>query len=404
MQDFGRIAQEINRRLNSGQSVESIFDYLFENFIPLIPYDRIGIALVDRSGKQIQARWAKSKFPIQHLKIGYLADLAGGSLQDILKTGQPRVINDLIQYFKEHPQSESTQLMIRDGYRSSLTCPLRTNGKNVGVVFFSSVKPFTYQKYHAETFVALADELSVIVEQERLRNFFDASESKDRTLGMVIHDLRSSLSIIHAYHDLIEIKPWFEKLSEKDKEVFSLLQKNTGSMFSLMNELAEMNKLDRQGILLKKQNVPLTAFFEYVASRGRILANKKEIEFLTQIETARVDTAWIDPDQILQVVDNLLTNAVKFSERHSSIILRIKCENDRIVFSVQDHGKGIPFDEISKLFQEFGKTSVRPTEGEQSTGLGLSIAKRIVEQHGGKISVESKYQHGSTFMFWIPLV
>ena len=73
------------------------------------------------------------------------------------------------------------------------------------------------------------------------------------------------------------------------------------------------------------------------------------------------------------------------------------------MFSVCDEGLGIPQSEISKLFHEFGKTSVRPTEGETSTGLGLAIAKRIVEQHQGEISVSSEVGKGSTFSFWIPL-
>jgi signal transduction histidine kinase len=104
------------------------------------------------------------------------------------------------------------------------------------------------------------------------------------------------------------------------------------------------------------------------------------------------------------VLENLFSNAVKYSRRGSEARFSFRREPDRLVFSVTDTGLGIPAEEIPKLFQEFGKTSVRPTEGEQSTGLGLAIAKRIVEQHKGQIMVESKPGPGSTFTFWIPSI
>jgi signal transduction histidine kinase len=94
---------------------------------------------------------------------------------------------------------------------------------------------------------------------------------------------------------------------------------------------------------------------------------------------------------------------VKFSARGTNVQLEIKREGARLIFEVVDEGQGIPESEIPKLFREFGRTSVRPTEGERSTGLGLAIAKKIVEQHGGQISVKSEKGKGSTFAFWLPL-
>lgn len=99
----------------------------------------------------------------------------------------------------------------------------------------------------------------------------------------------------------------------------------------------------------------------------------------------------------------IFTNAIKFSKRGSSISFSVLSDLSRLTFTVSDQGQGIPIHELEKLFKEFGKTSTKPTERESSTGLGLAIAKKIVEQHGGEISAMSKPNEGSTFSFWLPL-
>ncbi|MES1168790.1 MAG: ATP-binding protein, partial [Oleiharenicola lentus] len=111
----------------------------------------------------------------------------------------------------------------------------------------------------------------------------------------------------------------------------------------------------------------------------------------------------IDADKIRQVVDNLLSNAIKFSPPNSTIqVLR---ERDTAHYSVlvRDQGPGIPENERHKLFKDFGQTSVKPTGGEKSTGLGLAICKRIMESHGGSIAAESVPAGGSVFRITFPL-
>jgi signal transduction histidine kinase len=152
------------------------------------------------------------------------------------------------------------------------------------------------------------------------------------------------------------------------------------------------------------REVTVREFIAELAMKGRELADKKEISFAITTSSGLPEKARMDSMKIRRVLDNLITNAVKFSARGTNVQLNIKREGARLVFEVRDEGQGIPESEISKLFREFGRTSVRPTEGERSTGLGLAIAKKIVEQHGGQISVKSEAGKGSTFAFWLPLV
>ena len=110
----------------------------------------------------------------------------------------------------------------------------------------------------------------------------------------------------------------------------------------------------------------------------------------------------MDPHRIDQVMNNLITNAIKFSYPNTTITLRARVLDQDVSISVQDQGQGIPAQEVYTLFTEFGKTSVRSTAGEKSTGLGLAIAKRIVALHGGRIWAESQVGIGSIFTFTLP--
>ena len=402
---FGRLLSEINKRLTSGVAYENVLDFVFDSLDLVIPYDRIGIALVEGTGDeaQLKLKWVRSKTPVKHLTLRYVAPVKGSSLQKILETKQPRIINDLIQYSANHPESKSTKLIIQDGIRSSLTCPLRAENKQIGVVFFSSCKVNTYKDEHVKILLEIADELSLIIEHGRLQESFELHASQSQNLSMILHDLKSPLSVIQGFAEMSVDQPWFEKLDPDGKNVFGIFLRNTKYMFSLLNELSELSELKQSANYLDEQDVLMKNFCNEITNFGRILAEAKEIEFVSNISIQIPDVARFDRHKVLRVLDNLFSNAVKYSQRNSKVLFSVSCDKKHLTFAVSDQGLGIPKDEIGKLFHEFGKTSVRPTEGETSTGLGLAIAKKIVEQHEGLISVLSEVGKGSTFTFWIPV-
>jgi signal transduction histidine kinase len=111
----------------------------------------------------------------------------------------------------------------------------------------------------------------------------------------------------------------------------------------------------------------------------------------------------LDAGKIEQVLNNLVTNAVKFSHTGSLVRVRVTCATEAVTIAVDDQGQGIPDADLPKLFKPFGKASVRSTAGEDSTGLGLAIARNIVEGHGGRIGLHSSVGKGSSFFFTLPL-
>jgi len=157
----------ITERINYGVTLDQALEFLYQEMQDVIPYNRIGLSLIDRPRSAVVARWAQSDRPTS-LNPGYEAQLKGSTLEQIIQTGKPRIINDLEGYLDKRPRSKSTRLMLREGMRSSLTCPLIVQGKPVGFLYFSSIDRGTYSKDHVAFFQQIAGQLATIVEKGRL--------------------------------------------------------------------------------------------------------------------------------------------------------------------------------------------------------------------------------------------
>ncbi len=158
----------ISQRINEGLLIDDVLEEVYESFFSLIPYDRIGLALLEDSKEVVRAHWARSEASDIKLALGYSARLAGSSLEEIFRTGEPRILNDLEEYLSQHPGSDSTRKIVEEGMRSSLTCPLVVRGQPVGFLFFSSMKLNAYDESHQEVFTQIAGQLAVILEKGRL--------------------------------------------------------------------------------------------------------------------------------------------------------------------------------------------------------------------------------------------
>ena len=159
---------EISRKINEGLLLDDVLDQVYDSFFSLIPYDRIGFALLDVSRQQVRAHWARSEATEIKIPKGYSAALAGSSLEEVVRSRRPRIIGDLEAYLEAHPQSDSTERIVAEGMRSSLTCPLLIKGQPVGFLFFSSMQAHAYNEEHEELFLQIAGQLALTLERSRL--------------------------------------------------------------------------------------------------------------------------------------------------------------------------------------------------------------------------------------------
>ena len=173
-------------------------------------------------------------------------------------------------------------------------------------------------------------------------------------------------------------------------------------MLSLVEDLLDVSKIESGNLNLKIKSIDIIPFIQEIIKLNNILAKKKNIQINLKSEISSL-MVLIDFHKIRQVINNLLTNAVKFSHPNSEITLSVNLENEFVIISIKDSGTGILGTDLQEIFAPFNKAASRGTAGEKSTGLGLSICKKIVEGHNGNIRVESEINKGSTFSFSLPL-
>ena len=158
----------VSNRVNAGVLLDDVLEEFYREARGIFPYDRIGFSLLEDGGRTLRARWARSSLGPLRLGGGYAAPMAGSSLEEILATGRPRILNDLVGYLAARPSSASTRLVVEEGVRSSLTCPLVAGGVPIGFLFFSSARPDAYADAHVAAYQRIAGQLSVLVEKARL--------------------------------------------------------------------------------------------------------------------------------------------------------------------------------------------------------------------------------------------
>jgi len=188
----------ITSALNSGFLLDEVLDRVYVDFHDFLPYDRMGVSLVDNLTQTVTAIWARTDHPRMRLRKGYTARLEGSSLQTILNTGQPRIINDLEQYLRDHPDSFSTKLVLSEGIRSSITCPLISGGKPIGFIFFSSGQINAYQDAHVSVYQHISEQLSAIVEKSILSTENSTQQAVIARQEGEIRALHVALDGIHA--------------------------------------------------------------------------------------------------------------------------------------------------------------------------------------------------------------
>ena len=240
------VLASITDRVARGFKLDEVLDHLYATFDAVIPYDRIGVALLEGEPVQVRARWSRTRAQSIRLLDGFAQPLHRTSLGTVLNMAAPRILNDLPEYSRQHPQSNSTHLIVAEGMKSSLTCPLIDDGQALGFLFFSSMELNAYHAGHVATFRRLADRVSLSVrkaqllddlEQERRRSdellsalLPDAVASRLRRNRGLLADRHEAVTVLFA--DLVGFSRWSEEYSPMD------LVRMLSDLFATFDDLA----------------------------------------------------------------------------------------------------------------------------------------------------------------------
>ncbi|MBS4218272.1 cell wall metabolism sensor histidine kinase WalK [Bacillus sp. FJAT-49711] len=231
-----------------------------------------------------------------------------------------------------------------------------------------------------------------VTEQERL----DA-ERRD-FVSNVSHELRTPLTTMRSY--LEALKDGAMKDETLGPRFLSVTQLETERMIRLVNDLLQLSKMDRRNYEINPTWVDFITFFNYIIDRFE-MTKERHVNFRRLFPKEAVFVE-IDEDKLTQVIDNIISNALKYSPEGGTVTFRVKVLDDKIEVSISDQGIGIPKENIQKVFERFYRVDRARTRQLGGTGLGLAIAKEMIGAHGGDIWAKSKEGKGTTILFTLP--
>ncbi len=235
-----------------------------------------------------------------------------------------------------------------------------------------------------------ADEQQQIIAHLKL-----AYEKKDRVLQIVTHDLKNPVNNIRMAHYYLQTG---SNSASTEKEALDTIEMAVETMNDLITNFLDTAALEKGKTQLKLQSLMMEDLIWEVVSRYGETANAKNITLLMGETEGEI---MADPNRFMQVMSNLVSNAIKFSPNDRFITIASEIEGENVHFTVADEGPGIPVEEQGSLFEPFSMLSPRPTNGESSNGLGLSIVKELVQLHNGKVGLDCPENGGCTF--WVDL-
>jgi signal transduction histidine kinase len=386
----------VTERINDGLLLDEVMDKVYRSFRIMLPFDRMSLALLGSGGKVLTTRWTRTEARRVLLDIGYWGLVQGSSLKAVLESRQPRILNDLSAHLAAHPDSESTRLMVGEGMQSSLTCPLVARGRSVGVLFFSSLARDAYREAHQGIFLQIAGQLSLIVEKSNLyQELRESSEIRARFLGAAVQDLLPRANAVLGALEQMRGEA-ASVLDRGQQELLGQALVTQGELRDRIRAFLDINLVDSGELQLQLQDTDLHRVVDNVLRAHLAAAAARSIHLVADHGHGGLPVR-IDLGRILQVLDTLVGNAIRASASTTTIILACKEADGMARIQVIDQGLGIAKDQLPGLFTLTRGDGEAGAGDAVSSGMGLAIARRIVEAHGGLLQVESTLGAGSTF-------
>jgi signal transduction histidine kinase/CheY-like chemotaxis protein len=414
-----RAAQALSSELDPERVVGRLMELLLEN----AGAQRGALVLSEGEALSVVARLAVEGTRIEtglSEPLGQSHDVPATLVQYAARTGEPVVISDA----RSEARFASDPYLASRSVLSLLALPLTHRGHLVGVLYLEHRDvPSAFPPARVEFLSVLASQAAIAVEnamlyrdleakiKERTAELRIAKEAADRAnraksdfLSSMSHELRTPLNGILGYAQVLARAP---ELSPKSRDGVQVIRKSGEHLLSLLDDLLDLAKIEAGKMELISQKFEFQAFLSTVVDLCRVRADQKGIAFTHEIRGGTISAIYGDEKRLMQVLLNLLSNAIKFTER-GSVALLIEVlkhgpdEKSTLRFRVEDTGPGIAAEHLSRIFDPFEQLGDHKAKS-AGTGLGLAITKKIVDQMGGTIEVESERGRGSAFTVTLAL-
>lgn len=332
--------------------------------------------------------------------------IVGGSPMSVaVQTQRAVVVRDVVNESRFPEWASIWGAAVRaDGYQSMVVVPFVLGTEVIGLLVANFSWPGAIDDDDLALLTAFAEQASLLVvraqafeqEREAAQRLAEADRLKSEFLAMVSHELRTPLTAAKGFVDTVLLH-WDKLDEDRRMELLRRASSNSDELSRLIGQLLDFSKIDADRVELHPRVFSVRELTEAVLGdiAPVVEAHVIEVDFEPGLN------AIADPDAVSHVIVNLLTNATKFSAPGSEITISGRAVDDEVVVSITDRGQGIPEHDQQRIFERFYQSDQEWTS-RRGTGIGLAIARRFVEQHGGRIWVQSVLGEGSTFAFTLP--
>jgi signal transduction histidine kinase len=386
---------EVTTTVSSTLKLGEVLNLIAESAAKAMQVKACTIRLLGESGQMVDtvAAYGLSE---QFLSKGPL-DVQKSTLTLRTLSGQPTIIPDIAQDSGLQYPAE----VQAEGIRSMLCVPLLIRGKAKGVIYVYSSEVNHFGSSDAEFLSALASEGASAIENARA---YQAIETADRTksefVRMVTHELRSPLAAVQSMLSIME-QGFVGPLAPKQQDLIQRSQRRISFLLALVKDLLELAAGKIERLQAEKKELALNEVISRVTDLLQASAEEKRLAYNVEIAEEPLVIVGIE-EGLERLFMNLVSNAIKYTPAGGSVAVKAWSEDGQIKAEISDTGIGIPEEAMPHLFTEFYRARNARALEMEGTGLGLAIAKDVVEQHGGRISVESAVGKGTTFLVTLP--
>ena len=388
------LAYQVNQELAPINELGKLLEAFIDKVISVLRVGMGSVMLVDKMQKELRiqaARGLKEEI-VKQARVKFGEGISGW----VAKEGKPLLVEDLSKDDRFRKRNH------RYHNDSLLTVPLMAGKELIGVLNVNNKNnKEVFNENDMKTLVTIASQAAVFIknsqEYEKIKKL---SEVKSDFISTVSHELRTPLAAIKESLALLLDKiPG--GINKKQEDVLNLAKRNIDRLNRLVTNLLDSSKMEAGKVEMRRDFINITQVLKDIVKSFKAQAAKKSLTFMIH-SRAKIRGIWADSDKIHQVLNNLITNAIKYTNDGGriDIILRKKYRHVEII--VKDTGAGIRKEDIGKVFDKYSQISFEG-EGATGTGLGLAITKDIVSLHKGNISVESEIGKGSTFTVALPM-
>jgi signal transduction histidine kinase len=400
-----RALGEISQAVNSTLDLESVLTTIVTNAVQISNTDAGAIYVFEDARDEFLLRTTYGMDPATIAALRKLhIRIDNPALAKAIERRQPVQVPDL----RNVPPDPVTQAILCAGYRSLLVAPLLRPDRIVGMLVIRRKEPGLFPPATVDLLKTFADQSVLAIQNARLfseiaqksRQLEVESRHKSQFLANMSHELRTPLNAILGYNQLM-LNNIYGDTAGRMHTVLSRIQSNGKHLLGLINDVLDLSKIEAGQLTLTVSDYSVKQIVYSVSAAVEPLLADKKLAFKVEVPPD-LPTGRGDGRRITQVLLNLVSNAIKFTDE-GEVTIRASATGDGFTIAVRDTGPGINPADQARIFEEFQQADNSATKRKGGSGLGLSIARRIVDMHGGRIWVESSVGSGATFLFTVPI-